>query len=47
MYNVANSQIQLGDVSGAKKSLKVLLKQYPNAAIVPSAKKRLKALEAL
>jgi len=47
MYNMANSQIQLGQVSNAKKTLRALISQYPNAAIIPSAQKRLKALEAL
>jgi tol-pal system protein YbgF len=47
LYNMANSQIQLNQVSNAKKSLHTLISKYPNAEIVPSAQKRLKALEAL
>jgi tol-pal system protein YbgF len=47
MYNMANSQIQLRQVTNAKKTLKELIAKYPNAEIIPSAQKRLKALEAL
>ncbi len=47
MYNIANSQIQLGQVSNAKKTLKDLIALYPAAEIIPSAQKRLKALDAL
>jgi len=47
MYNVANSQIQLGQVTNAKKTLKDLIAKHPNADVTPTAQKRLKALEAL
>lgn len=47
MYNVANSQIQLGQVTNAKKTLKELIAKHPNAEVTPIAQKRLKALEAL
>lgn len=47
MYSVANSQIQLGQVTNAKKTLKELIAKHPNADVVPTAQKRLKALEAL
>lgn len=47
MYNMANSQIQLGQVTNAKKTLRDLISKHPNAEIIPSAQKRLKALEAL
>jgi tol-pal system protein YbgF len=47
LYNMANSQIQLNQVSNAKKTLRSLIGKYPNAEIIPSAQKRLKALEAL
>ena len=47
MYNVANSQIQLGQVTNAKKTLKELIAKHPNAEVIPTAQKRLKALEAL
>jgi tol-pal system protein YbgF len=47
MYNVANSQIQLGQITNAKKTLKELMVKYPNAEVIPTAQKRLKALEAL
>lgn len=47
MYNVANSQIQLGQVTNAKKTLRELIAKHPNAEVIPTAQKRLKALEAL
>lgn len=47
MYNMANSQIQLNQVTNAKKTLRTLISKYPNAEVIPSAQKRLKALEAL
>ncbi|OYY50049.1 MAG: tol-pal system protein [Methylophilales bacterium 28-44-11] len=47
MYNVANSQIQLGQITNAKKTLKELMVKYPNAEVIPTAQKQLKALEAL
>jgi TolA-binding protein len=47
MYNVANSQIQLGQITNAKKTLKELIAKHPNAEVIPTAQKRLKALEAL
>lgn len=47
IYNMANSQIQLGQVTNAKKSLRDLIAKHPNAEIIPTAQKRLKALEAL
>ncbi len=47
LYSIANSQIQLGQVTNAKKTLRDLVAKYPNAEITPSAQKRLKALEAL
>jgi TolA-binding protein len=47
MYNMANSQIQLGQVTNAKKTLRDLIAKYPAAEVIPSAQKRLKALEAL
>lgn len=47
LYNVANSQIQLGQVTNAKKTLKELIAKHPNADVIPTAQKRLKALEAL
>ncbi len=47
MYNQANSQIQLGQVTNAKKTLRALVEKHPNADIAPSAQKRLKALEGL
>lgn len=47
MYNLANAYIQLGQINQAKRVLSDLIKKHPNAAIIPSAKKRLKALKAL
>ncbi len=46
MYSIANSQIQLGQVSNAKKTLRDLVVKYPNAEVTPNAQKRLKTLEA-
>ena len=42
MYNVANSQIQLGQITNAKKTLKELIAKHPNAEVIPTAQKRFK-----
>lgn len=47
MLNMANSQIQLGLVPGAKKTLRDLIAKFPNSEVTPTAQKRLKALEAI
>ncbi len=47
MYSIANSQIQLGQVANAKKTLRDLVVKYPDAEVTPNAQKRLKMLEAL
>lgn len=47
MLNMANSQIQLGLVPAAKKTLRDLIAQFPNSEVTPTAQKRLKALEAI
>ena len=47
MLNMANSQIQLGLVPGAKKTLRDLIAQFPNSEVTLTAQKRLKALEAI
>lgn len=47
LYSIANSQIQLGQVANAKKTLRDLVAKYPNADVTPNAQKRLKTLEAL
>lgn len=47
MFNMANSQIQLGFVPGAKKTLRDLIAKFPNSDVIPAAQKRLKALEAI
>lgn len=47
MLNMANSQIQLGLVPGAKKTLRDLIAKFPNSEVIPTAQKRLKALEAI
>lgn len=45
LYDTANYHIKLGEFSAAKKSLKALIKQYPNLDVALSARKRLSALE--
>lgn len=47
MFNLANSQIQLGLLPNAKKTLHDLIAKFPNNEVTPSAQKRLKALEAI
>ncbi len=47
MFNMANSQIQLGQVDNAKKTLRDLMNKHPASLVIPSAQKRLKALEAI
>lgn len=47
MMNMANSQIQLGLVPNAKKTLRDLIVKFPNSEVTPIAQKRLKALEAI
>lgn len=47
MLSIANSQIQLGLVPGAKKTLRDLIAKFPDSDVMPTAQKRLKALEAI
>ena len=47
MFNLANSQIQLGLLPNAKKTLHDLIAKFPNSEVTPIAQKRLKALEAI
>jgi len=47
LYQVSNSQIQLTRITKAKQTLRTLIKKYPNADIILSAKKRLKDLESI
>lgn len=47
LLNLANSEIQLGMVPAAKKTLKDLIAAYPAADVVPTAQKRLKMLDAI
>lgn len=47
MMSMANSQIQLGQVPNAKKTLRDLIANFPNSDVTPTAQKRLKALEAI
>ena len=47
MYNIANSQIQLSDVEGARKTLQLLLSKYPKSDVAPTAQKRLSVLETI
>ncbi len=46
MFDIANSKIQLGEIASAKKILKKLIKDYPNAEIIPTVIERLKAITA-
>jgi uncharacterized protein VirK/YbjX len=45
MYDIANNQILLGDMNSAKKTLRRLIKEHPNAELIANAKKRLDAME--
>ena len=45
MYDIANGQIQLGEITSAIKTLRELIKTYPHAEIIPCARKRLNALK--
>ena len=47
IYEIANCEIQLTRITRAKKTLRGLMQKYPNSDIIPSAKKRLKALESI
>ena len=47
MLNKANSQIQLGQVANAKKTLRDLIAKFPESEVTPTAQRRLKALEAI
>ena len=47
MMNMANSQIQLGLVPDAKRTLRDLIAKFPSSEVTPTAQKRLKALEAI
>ena len=47
MYNIANSQIQLSDIDGARQTLKALVAKYPISDAAGLSKKRLAQLEAL
>ena len=46
-YGIANCHIQLADIVRAKQTLRDLIQNYPNAEIIPSAKSRLDALNAI
>ncbi len=47
IYGIANCQIQLAKIANAKKTLRELIQQYPDADIISKAKRRLKALESI
>jgi len=47
LYGKANTEIQLTRITKAKQTLRKIIKEYPNASNVESAKKRLKALESI
>jgi len=47
LYGKANTQIQLTRITKAKQTLRKIIKDYPNASNIESAKKRLKALESI
>jgi TolA-binding protein len=46
-FNIANCQIQLSDIEGAKKSLRELIAQHSTSELVPNAKRRLAVLESI
>ena len=39
--------IQLDDIDGAKKTLRDLIAQYPDHALIPNAKRRLAVLDSI
>ena len=47
LFNMANSQIQLGLIPNAKKTLHDLIVKFPNSEVTPTAQKRLKVLESI
>ena len=47
IYGIANCEIQLAKIGNAKKTLRDLIQRFPNAEIIPKAKRRLKALESI
>jgi TolA-binding protein len=47
LFNIANCQIQLSDIEGAKKSLRDLIAQHPASELIPNAKRRLAVLESI
>ena len=47
LYGKANTEIQLTRITKAKQTLRKIIKEYPNASNIESAKKRLKALESI
>ena len=47
LYGKANTEIQLTRITKAKQTLRKIIKDYPNASNIESAKKRLKALESI
>ena len=47
IYGIANCEIQLTRITKAKKTLRGLIKNYPQAEIIEKAKRRLKALESI
>jgi len=47
LYGKANTEIQLTQITKAKQTLRKIIKDYPNASNIESAKKRLKALESI
>jgi len=46
-FNVANCQIQLSDIEGAKKTLRDLIAGHPSSELIPNAKRRLTILESI
>lgn len=47
LLSLANAQIQLALIPEAKKSLKELIKKYPQSDVIQNAQKRLKVLESI
>jgi TolA-binding protein len=41
MLNIASSQAELGDVNGARNTLRALVSKYPNSSAAEQAKQRL------
>ena len=47
LFGKANTEIQLTRITKAKQTLRKIIKEFPNAKNLESAKKRLQALESI